>query len=210
MQRYAILCYHDEATVNALTKEQDDALMADLEVVRRKLRRRQARPGRPADADHRGDHLARRRRAAGHRRPVRRDQGAAARLLHRRLRDRSRRRSSVARDLARAASRAATLRDPPDLALPAGKPRDVSDLAWIDAALTVGAPPGAGRAAALFPRSRHGRGGVPGGLPAGAENWPQQRPAARSGRLADLRRPQRRARRGAPPERAAGRCRPRS
>jgi hypothetical protein len=35
--RYAILCYHDEAAVNALTKEQDDALMAELEVVRRKL-----------------------------------------------------------------------------------------------------------------------------------------------------------------------------
>ena len=37
MQRYAILCYHDEAAVNALTKEQDDALMAELEVVRRRL-----------------------------------------------------------------------------------------------------------------------------------------------------------------------------
>jgi hypothetical protein len=35
--QYAILCYHDEAAVNALTKEQDDALMAELEVVRRKL-----------------------------------------------------------------------------------------------------------------------------------------------------------------------------
>jgi hypothetical protein len=35
--RYAILCYHDEAAVGALTKEQDDALMVELEVVRRKL-----------------------------------------------------------------------------------------------------------------------------------------------------------------------------
>ena len=35
--RYAILCYHDEAAVNALTKEQDDALMADLAVVRAEL-----------------------------------------------------------------------------------------------------------------------------------------------------------------------------
>ena len=35
--RYAILCYHDEAAVGALTKEQDDALMAELEVVRRRL-----------------------------------------------------------------------------------------------------------------------------------------------------------------------------
>jgi hypothetical protein len=35
--QYAILCYHDEAAVGALTKEQDDALMAELEIVRRKL-----------------------------------------------------------------------------------------------------------------------------------------------------------------------------
>jgi hypothetical protein len=35
--QYAVLCYHDEAAVNALTKEQDDALMAELEVVKRQL-----------------------------------------------------------------------------------------------------------------------------------------------------------------------------
>jgi hypothetical protein len=35
--RYAILCYHDEAAVNALTREQDQALMADLAVVRAQL-----------------------------------------------------------------------------------------------------------------------------------------------------------------------------
>ena len=34
---YAVLCYHDEAAVNAKTKEQDDALMADLAVVRQRL-----------------------------------------------------------------------------------------------------------------------------------------------------------------------------
>ena len=34
---YAVLCYHDEASVGALTKEEDDALMADLAVVRREL-----------------------------------------------------------------------------------------------------------------------------------------------------------------------------
>ena len=34
---YAILCHHDEAAVGALTKEEDDALMAELEVVRRQL-----------------------------------------------------------------------------------------------------------------------------------------------------------------------------
>ena len=35
--QYAILCYHDETAVGALTKEEDDALMAELEVVRRQL-----------------------------------------------------------------------------------------------------------------------------------------------------------------------------
>jgi hypothetical protein len=35
--RYAILCYHDEGRVGALTKRQDDALMADLAVVRQEL-----------------------------------------------------------------------------------------------------------------------------------------------------------------------------
>jgi len=35
--QYAILCYHDEAAVGSLTQEEDDALMAELEVVRRQL-----------------------------------------------------------------------------------------------------------------------------------------------------------------------------
>ena len=34
---YAILCYHDEGAVAALSREADDALMAELAVVRRKL-----------------------------------------------------------------------------------------------------------------------------------------------------------------------------
>jgi hypothetical protein len=34
---YTILCYHDDAAVGALSKEQDDALMADLAVVRAEL-----------------------------------------------------------------------------------------------------------------------------------------------------------------------------
>jgi hypothetical protein len=35
--QYAILCYHDEAAVGALSKEQDDALMAELALVRQQL-----------------------------------------------------------------------------------------------------------------------------------------------------------------------------
>ena len=74
---------------------------------------------------------------------------------------------------------------------------------------------GGGGAAALFPRSRHGGRGVPGSLPAGAEELAAERPAARPDRLADLRRPQHRYRRGATPVEArsaagrAGAVRPR-
>ena len=57
----------------------------------------------------------------------------------------------------------------------------------------LGAPPGGRGAAALFPRSRYGRGGVSGRLPARAEDLAAERPAARSGRLADHGRAQRRA-----------------
>jgi hypothetical protein len=35
--QYAILCYHDEAAVGALSKDQDDALMAELAVARQEL-----------------------------------------------------------------------------------------------------------------------------------------------------------------------------
>jgi hypothetical protein len=34
---YTVLCYHDEGAVGALTKEEDDALMANLAVVRQEL-----------------------------------------------------------------------------------------------------------------------------------------------------------------------------
>ena len=37
---YAILCYHDEGAVGALTKEEDDALMAELALVRQQLEHR--------------------------------------------------------------------------------------------------------------------------------------------------------------------------
>ena len=34
---YAIFCYHDEAAVGALSKEQDEVLMAELRIVRHQL-----------------------------------------------------------------------------------------------------------------------------------------------------------------------------
>ena len=59
----------------------------------------------------------------------------------------------------------------------------------------LGASPGGRRAAALFPQSRHRRGGVPERLPARAEELAAERPAARSRGVADHGRPQRRDRR---------------
>ena len=65
----------------------------------------------------------------------------------------------------------------------------------------LGASPGGQRFAALFPRPRQRRGGVPERLPEGARCLAAQRPAARSRRLADHGGPQcrdRRARAGRP------------
>ena len=124
---------------------------------------------------------------------------------------RSTRRSRSPRELARASSPAGAYEIRPICACSGRESGvDVTDIAWIDAALTLGASPGGRRAAALFPRPRHRRGGVPGGLPARAEELAAERPAARSRRLADLRRPQRRPRRGAAPQQAASRCRRRT
>ena len=100
---YAILCYNDEDVVCAWTKEEDDAVMAKLGVVHEKLAREgKLGPVAAADADHRGHHAAQGQGpAAGHRRALRRDQGAAARLLRDRLR-RSSEALETARDLGRA------------------------------------------------------------------------------------------------------------
>ncbi len=80
------------------------------------------------------------------------------------------------------------------------------DAAWIETRADLGAAPGGRRAAALLPRSRHGRGGVPGRLPARAEELAAQRSAARSRGLADHGRPQRRHRRGASALASSRRC----
>ncbi len=207
---YAILCYNDEDVVCSWTKEEDDAVMARLDVVQEKLAKaRQARAGRPAAADHRRDHAAQGpRAAAGDRRAVRRDQGAAARLLRRRLCRRSRRRSRSRASLA-AANPGRRLRDPAGPPVPAGERRDVTDLGLDRRGADGRAPAGGRRAAALFPRPRHRRGGLPGRLPAGAEELAAERSAARSRRLADHGRPQRRDRRGAAPRASRRRCRPR-
>ena len=87
--QYAILCYHSEDVVCSWSKEEDDAVMAKLAVVQDRLAKAgKLGPGRPPDADDGRDHAAEGPGSApGYRRPLRRDQGAAARLLRRRLRD---------------------------------------------------------------------------------------------------------------------------
>ena len=139
---YAILCYNSEDVVCAWSKEQDDAVMAKLAVVQEKLDQAgPARAGGAAAADHRGDDAAQGpRAAAGDRRAVRRDQGTAARLLRGRMRRISRRRSRSRASSARPI-RAAPMRSGPVGALrrPASASA-VTDIAWIDAALTSARP----------------------------------------------------------------------
>ena len=71
----------------------------------------------------------------------------------------------------------------------------------------LGTPPGGRRAAALFPQSRHRRGGVSERLPARAEELAAERPAARSRGVADHGRPQRRDRRHQAEQEAGGAAR---
>ena len=121
------------------------------------------------------------------------------------------RRSRSARELA-AANPGGGLRDPPGRAVfRPGQPTRRHDRPRLDRrGADLRPAPGGRGAAALFPRSRHRRGGLPGRLPARAEELAAERPAARSGRLADPGRPQRRHRRRAPPRRAGSRCPTRS
>ena len=103
---YAILCYNDEDVVCSWTKEEDDAVMARLDVVTDKRLAQEGKlgpaarllPTTAATTVRQGQ-----RSAAGDRRALRRDQGAAARLLRRRLSRRSMRRIEIARELGRGA-----------------------------------------------------------------------------------------------------------
>ena len=202
---YAILCYNSEDVVGSWTKEEDDAVMAQLAGRARQARRQgklgpvaRLMPTTAATTVRKG------------REPIVIDGPFAEtkeQLLGFYVVDCASLEEAIE---SRAIWRARDATGPgayeirPICALQAGRRRDVTDLAWIDAALTVGAPAGDRRAAALFPRSRPGRGGLSGSLPARAEDLAEERPAARSRRLADLRRPQRRARRGAPAQQAGG------
>ena len=140
---YTILCYHDEGAVGALTQEEDAALMAELAVVRRQLGAEgklgpvaRLMPTTAATTLREG------REPHGHRRPVRRDQGAAAGLLRRRLREpRGGPRGGAPPVAPRAAAglRSALEVRPIARVSPGGR-HAVSDLGWIDAALTAARP----------------------------------------------------------------------
>src|SRR5689334_17409704 len=96
----------------------------------------QARRGRPADADH-YRHDAQGVGGAGcDRRSVCRDKRTAARLLSRRLR--KPRRSD--RDRAPAVRRRRRLGNPPGAVLQSGERREVTDMAWIEAAIASARP----------------------------------------------------------------------
>ena len=190
---YAFLCYNNEATVYSWTKEEDDAVMAKLDVVHQKL----VKEGRFGPALRLMPTTTGRHAAQGEgsraRRPLRRDERGTARLLRHRLRQpRSRARRS------RASSPPPTLAAPTRCGPCACSCRVSREWARRDRrrldrrGAHRGTAAGGGGAAALFPRSRHRRGGLPGGLPCvRSKTWPRNGPAARSRRLAHLRRPQR-------------------
>ena len=190
---YAILCYHDE---DHGLLDQGTGRRGHAEALRRAGQTGQtgpARPGGAAVADDGGDHLAQGRSAGRARRAVCRDQGTTARLLRRRLQEP--RRGARRRARSRRGQSRRRLRDPPGRAC---SRRGVSrrDRHRLDRCRAdLGASPGGRRAAALFPQSRYRRGSVPERLPARAEELAAERPAARSGGVADHGRAQRRDRR---------------
>ncbi len=71
------------------------------------------------------------------------------------------------------------------------------DAAWTSAVIAAARPQAIAALLALLPRPRHGRGGVPGGVPARADGLAAERAAAQCRRLADHGRAQRRHRRRA-------------
>ena len=120
--------------------------------------------------------------AAGDRRPLCRDQGAAARLLRDRRaptwRRRWRSRGTSPRPIPAAPTKCGRCgcSSRPRRPWPA-----MTDLAWIDAALTAARPQAIGALLRYFRDLDTGRGGVPGRLPAGAASLAAQGPAARRG-----------------------------
>ena len=142
---YAILCYNDEDVVAPGARRRTSR---DGPARRRPgaAEPGTARPGRAAAADDGGDHPAQGERAARHRRPVRRDQGAAARASTSSSAPTSTRRSTIARDLAAANPGGAYELRPMALLQAAGADgcAAMTDLAWIEAALTSARPQAVG------------------------------------------------------------------
>ena len=191
---YAILCYHDEDTVGSWSKEQDAAVMQKLAVVQDKLAK-QGRLGPVA-------RLLPTTAAT----TLRKDDpplvidGPFAETKEQLLGfyvvdcENLDEALDVARDLGAANPGGAyEIRPVGHVHARGASSRDRYRLDRCRADL--GAPPGGRRAAALFPRSRHRRGGVSERLPARAEELAAERPAARSRGVADHGRPQRRDRR---------------
>ena len=207
---YAFLCYNDEDAVLSWTKEQDDAVMTRLGAVHAAAGEGAASSGPIArlmpttaattlrkDTDPPlvidGPFAETKEQLLGFYLVDCEDLEAAL---------------DVARDLGKANPGGAYEIRPVGASIPGrwrkGRrwtPRLPNDRARLDRRGADRRPsPGGRRAAALFPRPRPRRGGVPGRLSAGAEDLARERSAARRRRLADHGRPQRRHRPGAPPQ----------
>ena len=138
---YAVLCYNDENAVTAWTKEEDDACMARLGKVEDGMKAKgklgpvaRLLPTTSATTLRKSS-----RRAADHRWPVCRDQGAVPRLLPRRLRH-ARRSHRLRQGSGRGQSRRRRLRNPPGRRVPPQRDWLMIDNAWIAAALTAARP----------------------------------------------------------------------
>ena len=164
---YAFLCYNNESVVTSWTKEEDDAVMAKLDVVHEKLvKARPLRAGLAADADD-GRHHARKEKGLVLDGPYAetKEQLLGFYVIDCDSLDEA---LEIARELAAANPGGAYEMRPVRLFLPGGS-RASSDRCRLDRRGARRRPPaGGGGAAALFPRSRPRRGGLPGGVPARA------------------------------------------
>ena len=154
--QYAILCYHDEKVICAWSQEDDNVVMAKLAVVQDKL----ARQGKLGPVARLLPTTAATTLRKDREPPLVIDGPFAEtkeQLLGFYVVDCADLEEAleIARELGRGQS-GRRLRDAADrLSSIPGECRDVSDLAWIERRAHLGTPAGGGRAAALFPRSRH-------------------------------------------------------
>ena len=133
-----------------------------------------------------------------HRRPLRRNQGAAARLLHDRVPTVSTKPSASLANCPTPTRAAAPTKSAPSACFSPGRPNHMTDIAWINPLLTSASPQAVAALLRYFRDLDTAEEAFQEACLRALKNWPRERAAARPDRLADLRRAQHRDRRGAP------------